>query len=689
MKGRESTRTIGVGLDEGPEKGRGPQAWPFVDLVPGTRLAGRFLIKERLGAGATGTVFSALDTEVGQKIAVKVLRPEFGSGADRERLRREVRAARPGHPNLVTIFDLHEDRGRVFLSMELVSGCSLREELRRRKALPWHEVVGIGSQVAAGLGHLHSKGLVHRDIKPGNILLSADGVAKVCDMGLTRPVDQGGTVTATAMVVGTPSYMAPEQSVAGDLTSASDVYALGVTLFQALTGSVPLEGETAVRTAMLRQGARPPRARRSVSQCPRWLDRLLRRMLEPEPRDRPTARAVGRAFERGGFGHAPSKRTLRRGLTWGVLVAILASLGFGAWRRWSGHRLDPATGLHYSFQGFEDDVAVTLDDAKGNELETVMIGGRWRSGAFGGNAERRVAFGDFNGDGFVDAAVARMASESGRPLAIYLRQPDGTLRLAHEYSVELEYPYEGVTHTNFHIVDMISEDLDGDGAAELVLVEASSPYYPGALRVIDLENRPVLTLFHPGILMNVQVADRNNDGHPELYLGGTCNFLTPPESNTSAPVFLAVEADWTRRGINVSLFGKGRRLASTTPHGVGIHYASWPRVDVPAYHAAWQRTIVLNPPTNSNRYLVSLWVSLQDRKKPAPATGVRKMIRSVIIGRNLHTVLAQWEPTVATSLNIDPTTPEMQSMLKTSYWNGRSWQAESCFTPEALESRDR
>jgi len=654
-----------------------------VDLVHGTRLAGRFLIKKRLGSGATGTVFSALDMEVGQKVALKILRPEFSGGADRERLRREVRAARPGHQNLVTIFDLHEDRGRVFLSMELVQGNSLREELQRRTALPWHEVVGIGAQVAAGLDHLHSKGLVHRDIKPGNILVSTNGVAKVCDMGLARPVDQGGTVTATAMVMGTPSYMAPEQAVAGDLTAASDVYALGITLFQALTGAVPLEGETAVGTAMLRQGARPPRVRKGASRCPRWMDRLLRRMLEPAPRDRPTAHQVQQALDRGAFGRTPSRRTIRRALSGAAFVAVLAVLGFGAWQRWLTQRLDPASGLHFSVRSFADDAVITLSDGKGNDLQTVMIGGRWRSGMFGGHAARRVAVGDFNGDGLADAAVARISSESGRPLAIYLRQPDGRLRLAREFDTELEYRYEGTTFTNFHVNDLIAEDLDGDGRSELVLVEASAPYYPSALQVLDLDGRSLMTLFHPGILLNVQAADRNRDGHPELYLGGTCNFLTPPESNTSAPVFLAVEADWRRQGTRVSLFASGRQLAPSTPSGVRIHYASWPRINLPSYHTAWQRTVVQKPPSGSSSHLVSLWVSIQDRKAILPGTGIRKGLRSVLIGRDLRPILAQWEPTVAASLNIDPNTPEMQALLRASYWNGHTWQEEPCFMPEA------
>ncbi len=237
----------------------GRRAGNLSNVAPGDTLAGRFVLREILGYGATGTVFSALDRSVGQKVAIKVLHPDLHDERTRERLRREVRASRNGHPNLVAVYDLHEADDRVFLSLELVEGHSLKELLGERTRLETSEVVAIGRQVAAALAHLHNLGIIHRDIKPGNILLASDGTVKLCDMGLARPIEEGMTVTETEMVVGTPAYMAPEQGLGADLTAASDVYGLGLTLYECLTGTVPLTSETAVATLTRRQRERPPR----------------------------------------------------------------------------------------------------------------------------------------------------------------------------------------------------------------------------------------------------------------------------------------------------------------------------------------------------------------------------------------------------------------------------------------------
>jgi len=259
-------------------------------------LGNRFVLRDLLGRGAAGTVFSALDTAVGQKVAIKILHPEFLDHSTLERFRREVRACRPGHPNVVTVYDLHREDGRHFLSLELVEGSSLRNLLGEGEQLGLSETISIGRQVAAALAHLHQRGVIHRDVKPGNILVTPEGETKLCDMGLARPMAEGATVTETEMVVGTPAYMAPEQALAGDLASASDIYALGITLYQCLTGEVPLHEDTAVATLVLRQRSKPPALRSTRGDCPRWLDRLLRRMLDPEPGRRPDAAEVERAL---------------------------------------------------------------------------------------------------------------------------------------------------------------------------------------------------------------------------------------------------------------------------------------------------------------------------------------------------------------------------------------------------------
>jgi tetratricopeptide (TPR) repeat protein len=210
--------------------------------------------------------------------------------------------------------------------MELIDGRSLSNRLASGESLSVDQTAAMGRQIAAALTDLHAKGLVHRDVKPGNILLTPDGNAKLCDMGLARSTMRGGTITETEMVVGTPAYMAPEQALAGDLTAASDVYALGLTLFQCLTGEVPLQEDTAVATLMLRQRSRPPKVRSIFAGCPKWLDRLIRRMLDPVPEERVSAAEVEHALaeKRVRIQLKPRRRHLMAALA--IVVAVIASV---------------------------------------------------------------------------------------------------------------------------------------------------------------------------------------------------------------------------------------------------------------------------------------------------------------------------------------------------------------------------
>lgn len=455
------------------------------DLRPGDRLGDRFLIKERLGLGGSGTVYAALDTRVGQKVAIKLLKPDLADPAGRERLRREVRAARPAHENVVNIFDLHQHDGLFFLSMELVHGRSLRELLAERGTLAIDEAGALGSQVASGLTHLHQRGLVHRDIKPGNIMVAEDGTAKVCDMGLARPLARGTTVTETAMVVGTPAYMAPEQATAAELTSASDVYALGLTLYQCLTGSVPLEGETAVETLMLRQKARPPRIRGGTIDCPRWLDRLLRWMLEPVPEGRPTTKQVEQALMNSRVGRRLSRRTVTRVVVTALVAAAVLVAGLVVRERLATVALDATAGLGFRVEPFQNGSAVEILDDYGNVLHRVFLERQWNPDLVGRHVRRVVAIGDLNGDGFEDAVVARQDRPPTNPVEIYLRQSDGSLGPALTYPATTGFKYEDESFDFFEPADVHCSDLDADGVSEIVLVENNIGFYPATVRVLN------------------------------------------------------------------------------------------------------------------------------------------------------------------------------------------------------------
>lgn len=324
--------TVSWLLGQEPRRGELWQRLP----EPGETLGGRFHLGRVLGAGGSGVVFEAQDLHLNQRVAVKILHPHLAGARTLERLRREVRAARDHHPHAVAVYDLHEAEGRRFLSMELVAGDSLKTLLQQRERLTVVETIALGQQLSSALASLHERGLVHRDVKPGNILLAdardnEDGqpwVAKLCDLGLVRSLESGITVTETAMVVGTPAYMAPEQATGEELTPASDIYALGLVLWECLTGDTPLRGESAVATLIRRQTGRPPRLRSLRPDAPPWLARLLEAMLDPDRRTRPSAREVERALVSG---------QVRRRLPWRRLAAaaglvFIAAIGVSAWR---------------------------------------------------------------------------------------------------------------------------------------------------------------------------------------------------------------------------------------------------------------------------------------------------------------------------------------------------------------------
>jgi eukaryotic-like serine/threonine-protein kinase len=256
-------------------------------------VAGRYRLDERVGAGAMGVVWKAVDERLGRTVAVKqmILSPGLDTAAAQEAMQRIMRegriAARLHHPNAVAVFDVADHDGQPWLVMEYLPSRSLATVLIERGALPPAEVATIGRQLADALTAAHAAGIVHRDVKPGNVLLGDDGTVKLTDFGISHATDDV-TITRTGMLAGTPAYLAPEIARGADPTAASDVFSLGATLYTAVEGMPPF-GVTDNTLALLHQVAagavRPPRQAGPLTAT-------LMRLLRSEPAERPTAAHV-------------------------------------------------------------------------------------------------------------------------------------------------------------------------------------------------------------------------------------------------------------------------------------------------------------------------------------------------------------------------------------------------------------
>jgi len=265
---------------------------PVAELGFGDLFAGRYRIDRCIGRGSMGTVYAAHDSVVGESIALKLV--AMADERSTEGFRREVRLARRvTHRNTARTFDLGEHAGIHFITMELIEGESLRVALVRRGRLPSVEVLELGRQLALGLAAAHDVGVIHRDLKPANILLDAEGRAVITDFGVASSADEVGQLSARARMAGTPMYMAPEQVEGASLGSGVDVYALGVVLYEALTGCKPFKGNNRVEIAMARLSRPPPDPRREVMVSDA-LAELVVRCLSRSSEARPSAGEVAR-----------------------------------------------------------------------------------------------------------------------------------------------------------------------------------------------------------------------------------------------------------------------------------------------------------------------------------------------------------------------------------------------------------
>lgn len=244
----------------------------------------RYRLLTCIGSGGMAVVYKAVDTLLERRVAVKVLRRRFASDPEfLERFQREARAAANlDHPNVVTVFDVGKDGDRHYIVMEFVDGQDLKTLIRQEGRLSVAEALDIATQISAGVGHAHKGGVVHRDIKPQNVLMTQDGSAKVADFGIARALSESG-LTDSDTVWGSPTYFAPEQAAGESPTPASDVYSIGVVMYEMLAGSPPFQAENPTALAMKHLREEPPPLSVRNPKVPPRLDWIVRKVLSKEP----------------------------------------------------------------------------------------------------------------------------------------------------------------------------------------------------------------------------------------------------------------------------------------------------------------------------------------------------------------------------------------------------------------------
>ena len=254
-------------------------------------IADRYELKEIVGTGGMSSVYCAFDTLLERHVALKILHDQFGEDEEHvERFRREARAvAQLSHPNIVTVIDRGEEDGRQFIVFELIDGENLKELIERGGPLPVGRVLELGLEVGRALAFAHAQGLVHRDVKPQNVLLNDEGLAKVTDFGIVRSLDAVGGQTETGTVLGTSHYIAPEQARGERVDAHTDVYSFGVVLYELLTGDVPYPGDNFLSVAMKHVNEPVPNVLDKRPDTPLRLATLVERCMAKLPDERPAS----------------------------------------------------------------------------------------------------------------------------------------------------------------------------------------------------------------------------------------------------------------------------------------------------------------------------------------------------------------------------------------------------------------
>jgi tRNA A-37 threonylcarbamoyl transferase component Bud32 len=302
-----------------------------MSTLVGMQLNGRYRLDAQIGSGGMSTVYRAFDSVLERRVAVKLMHREIAADTDQlERFRREARSvAQLSHPHIVGVIDAGEEDARPYIVFEYVEGETLKDRIRRMGRLPVDEAIAYAIEIARALGAAHARHIVHRDVKPQNVLIDEEGSAKVTDFGIARSLDDDEGLTAEGRVLGTTDYVSPEQALGHDVNGQSDIYSLGVVLYEMLVGDVPFHGENQVAVAMKHVREELPDVQTRRPDVSAGLAAILDRMTDKHLEHRyPDARTLEADLE-----EALAVEAARQGRATGEATAVIATLPASTRRR--------------------------------------------------------------------------------------------------------------------------------------------------------------------------------------------------------------------------------------------------------------------------------------------------------------------------------------------------------------------
>ena len=486
-----------------------------IDERRGTIFAGRYRLERKLGSGGMADVWLAEDQELGRKVAIKMLHERYANDTQFvERFRREAtHAAGLSHPNVVSIFDRGETDGSYYIVMEYVEGRTLKELLVTRGPCPVPVAISYVRQVLAALRYAHRNGIVHRDIKPHNVLVDHEGRVKVADFGIARA--GSSQMTEAGSIIGTAQYLSPEQARGAPVDESSDLYSTGIVLYELLTGDLPFNGETPVEIAMKHLSQVPSAPSSIRSEIPRDLDLVVLRALAKEPAERyRSAKEMDRDLELVGRGDPVGTETeaaatmVLRGETTAATTVRPVPAGFGGDERYRSYEGEVRTGRAWWPWLVALGAAVALgvigwfvyDDVRDRIDANEPIAVDNYTGILEENAVDLIV-----GDGF-EAKVVRRPNSDVQPRYVFQQEPEPGTRLPKDSIVtvlvsigkpKVTVPFVVGKSRDTAVTELTQRDLDA------TVVEVNSERQSG---VVTAQNPRAGTVLVSGSSVRINVS---------------------------------------------------------------------------------------------------------------------------------------------------------------------------------------